>query len=31
MVYELSPASLEMIDGFAEEAELLINGMVAEQ
>jgi hypothetical protein len=31
MVYELSPTSLEMIDGFAEEAELLINGAVSEQ
>jgi len=31
MVYELSPASLEMIDGFADEAEHLINGAVTEQ
>jgi len=31
MVYELSPASLEMIDGFAEEAEPLIHDAVKEQ
>jgi hypothetical protein len=31
MPYELSPTSLEMIDGFADEAEHLINGAVTEQ